>query len=178
MVERRFIAHPHEVQAIRDDRQTQFRRIVKNNHDEDGNDWSPKYWKNYAINHPERYKQSRLINASPIGEEWLYFNDDGGYTTGLACPYGQPGTRLWLREITLEIVSVRIERVQEITEEDAIAEGLKLLQGGIRAEYAVRWDSVNPDGCGWFSNPWVWVVEFKRVEKKLEEPTLQSQDEG
>ena len=80
----------------------------------------------------------------------------------------------WASRITLEITSVRVERLQEIDIADAQAEGVSdtgafILdgegneQGGPIAEYAVLWDQINGDGS-WESNPWVWVIEFKRVE--------------
>ncbi len=148
-----------------------------------------------------------------------------------ACPYGQPGDRLWVREttciapkffappdqscvpdydgdlryvsykadghceyamreyklkwtpsihmprwasrITLEIVSVRVERLQDITEECAKAEGCDNSNSEAaitvgwyerpRSAFIRLWESIN-GADSWLSNPWVWVVEFKRVE--------------
>ena len=82
----------------------------------------------------------------------------------------------WASRITLEITSVRVERLQEIDIADAQAEGVSdtgafILdgegneQGGPIAEYAVLWDQINGDGS-WESNPWVWVAEFKAIEAK------------
>lgn len=144
-----------------------------------------------------------------------------------ACPYGQPGDRLWVREtfqrfsddgevmykadpasfqamnemkrdectearwrpaihmpraasrITLEVTGVRVERLQDISEDDAIAEGIgqvvqeRLPKFEVRGEYDAidiepvdeyrdLWESINGAGS-WDANPWVWVVEFKRV---------------
>lgn len=74
--------------------------------------------------------------------------------------------------ITLEVTGVRVERVQDISEDDARAEGVAPSivggdMGGIeyRAGYQSLWDSINSKrGFGWDANPWVWVVEFRRVE--------------
>ena len=70
--------------------------------------------------------------------------------------------------ITLEVTGVRVERLQNISEADAIAEGVKNslhLPGGrfARENFAHLWWTINGDGS-WEANPWVWVVEFKRVE--------------
>ncbi len=83
--------------------------------------------------------------------------------------------------ITLEIVSVRVERLQEISEGDAVAEGIERdaaefknynvkdkgfpWLGGVGAavlSYKTLWESINGAGS-WEANPWVWVVEFKRI---------------
>lgn len=72
----------------------------------------------------------------------------------------------WASRITLEVTSVRVERLQDISEDDAYAEGVKHSEhGGITARDGFRrlWESINGAGS-WDTNPWVWVVEFKRTE--------------
>ena len=78
----------------------------------------------------------------------------------------------WASRILLEVVAVRVERVQDISEADALAEGMLLeekwtpdLRYPARAAYAKLWDEINAKrGYPWAANPWVWVVEFKRLE--------------
>jgi hypothetical protein len=85
----------------------------------------------------------------------------------------------WASRITLEVVSVRVERLQHISEEDAKAEGIMWMPGEDIDGYSAGsgfghwntskdafWDLwVSINGCeSWDANPWVWVVEFKRIE--------------
>ncbi|MDO8997221.1 MAG: hypothetical protein Q7U77_11390 [Sediminibacterium sp.] len=58
--------------------------------------------------------------------------------------------------IFLKITNVRVERLQDISEEDAIAEGI--------ASFKSLWQSINGEKS-WDDNPWVWVIEFERIEK-------------
>ena len=84
-----------------------------------------------------------------------------------------------LSRITLEVTTVRVERLQSISEADAQAEGVtpkwepgcsgRLMDalGGFSfrpaaSAYAELWEQINGPGA-WDANPWVWVVEFKRV---------------
>lgn len=78
----------------------------------------------------------------------------------------------WASRITLEVTGVRVERLQNISEADAVAESVTAdcPIGHIPAHakaphtycYAQLWESINGAGS-WDKNPWVWVVEFKRV---------------
>ena len=82
----------------------------------------------------------------------------------------------WASRITLEVVGVRVERLQDISEADAIAEGVDsylcresigkapLKQGYLPiCAFSYLWDQINGTG-DWDTNPWVWVVKFKRVQ--------------
>ena len=105
-----------------------------------------------------------------VADAWPWKND---VLPSIHCPRG-------LSRITLEIVSVRVERLQEISEGDSRAEGIT--DGGClacgncepcgcwfpvpaaRESYVRLWESINGHGS-WSANPWVWVIEFRRVEQ-------------
>ncbi|HDS5082752.1 TPA: hypothetical protein QHY55_000777 [Klebsiella pneumoniae subsp. pneumoniae] len=67
--------------------------------------------------------------------------------------------------ILLEITDVRVERLRSMSQDDARAEGVIAASGPMEAGLAFRelWDSIYGEES-WKANPWVWVIEFKRVE--------------
>ncbi|HIB9011799.1 TPA: hypothetical protein ACWYG6_004555 [Citrobacter braakii] len=71
----------------------------------------------------------------------------------------------WASRILLEITGVRVERLRSMSQDDARAEGVIAAPGPMEAGLAFRelWDSIY-DEESWKANPWVWVIEFKRVE--------------
>jgi len=119
--------------------------------------------------------------------EWPVFQADG-----VALP-AFPSTRKPARwrpsihmprffsRILLEITSVRVERLGDCSETDAIAEGIYKTPAGFWSTYGQHdvdgtynplvsyrslWESINGAGS-WAANPWVWVVEFKRAESSV-----------
>jgi hypothetical protein len=190
------------VRAILENRKTQTRRVVK----------------------PQPEYHEGTIGAEYFG--WKHPGENGKTYINKkppACPYGQPGDLLWVREtfakrytdaerdffadsimyradggciieprwtpaihmprwasrLTLRITDVRVQRVNEITEEDAKAEGIEFsggyYLGGIHAvkgtlqcwptareAFTHVWDSINAKrGYSWESNPWVWAITFE-----------------
>ncbi len=106
-----------------------------------------------------------------IPKEWAISNDIGiedvVWSPSIHMP--REAARLFLK-----VKDVRVERLQDITEEDAEKEGVKAYGPNncsgtsARIAFAELWDSTikkqDIDRYGWAANPWVWVIEFERVE--------------
>ncbi|MBO1609359.1 hypothetical protein GBL98_21100 [Yersinia pseudotuberculosis] len=79
----------------------------------------------------------------------------------------------WASRINLLITGVRVERLQDISEQDAAAEGCLYGKGNGEIDLAVRpenhfptlWASIY-GAESWQANPWVWVIDFERMEAK------------
>jgi hypothetical protein len=79
----------------------------------------------------------------------------------------------WASRITLQITGLRIERLTDISAEDAIAEGAVAddyqwshVNSMCRDKFRDLWESINGKGS-WADDPWVWVVQFKRVSVRV-----------
>lgn len=114
---------------------------------------------------PENYDVIYRIDGSSMG-----WTDGKGNT--IPAPWRHANTMpIWASRILLEITKIRIERLNDITDEDAFAEGIDdevILSMGCtidaaRCAFSMLWESIYGLG-GWEDNPWVWVIEFKRVE--------------
>lgn len=75
----------------------------------------------------------------------------------------------WASRITLEITSVRVERLQDISDDDLTCEGLQeVIDAGVdhdgtpRDAWRALWSQINGSES-WAANPWVWVIEFRRA---------------
>ena len=193
MKERPIIFNTEMIQAILDDRKSQTRRVIKPQpkidiniiprgyctlHDENGNWKIPRYGKIgdklWVRETFHCYGQTEIIYKADNKPSFH------GWTPSIFMP------RIASR-ITLEITNIRPERVQDITTREAIKEGVKpdslnkafgtiwwkLYDTGkyetvnpIKS-FQTLWDSINAKrGYPYKSNPWVWVIQFKKELKQ------------
>lgn len=179
------------VRALLDGRKTQTRRIAKPiKHPDWGNEYSP------GALITEKESNSVIERACPYGSKgerlWVRetfsqhpqfadiayradgeeFEDSDGF---LWAPKWKPSIHMprSASRIMLEITGVRVERLQDISEQDAIAEGVdgeneaaKIGAGWYekpRRAYRRLWESINGTGS-WDLNPFVWVIKFKEIK--------------
>lgn len=118
----------------------------------------------------ERMDEFRRDSSKFEKPEFCVFAADGGgppefqdADDNLFCRW-RPSIHMprWASRIQLEIVAVRVERLQAISYDDAVAEGIDHEYPKAVAQYHALWEQINGAGS-WSANPWVWVVEFKRV---------------
>lgn len=121
------------------------------------------------LRNPEKYEKPEncVYAADGVPAPEFYDADDN-----LRCCW-RPSIHMprWASRITLEITGVRVERLQDISEVDASAEGITPAVGGVehgwehRFNFRELWMGIYGESC-WQANPWVWVIEFKRVQEQ------------
>ncbi|PWC10506.1 hypothetical protein [Brenneria corticis] len=210
MKERPIIFNSEMVRAILSGQKTQTRRIVKPQPDEDGlarlrgGPWMDTSEKIYRCPFGEigdrlyvretvhaKELESGLdvvcypadqaeipIKAHPLDAGlWIdlyrYRGGEGKIVPSIHMPR-------WASRILLDTTDVRVERLNDISEEDARAEGVEQLRGGYwrhyqpgwtqhqlsaRGSFATIWKSIYGEES-WVSNPWCWVIEFKHINKQ------------
>lgn len=174
------------IRALLAGTKTQTRRVVKPQPDEDGLARLAGQW----IWHDTSERTFRCPYGQPGERLWVRENFSGSIAYERhGYPLKEWGNKIWywadgnpqrgdwtkprpsihmprhLSRITLELTEVRVERLQDISEADALAEGVANslhLPGGRFANenYAHLWDAINGPGS-WDANPFVWCVAFK-----------------
>ena len=193
MKERPILFSGDMVRAIRDGRKTETRRPVKPQPwaaKWDGIEdryntlrWRPGHGNDWPT--PELSPHGRPSNLLWVRETWGMFNhsdpegdvfyladeDKGNHVLRWRPSIHMPR---WACRLVLEVLAVRVERLQDITEEGAKAEGVLLtnklpdgMEGLFRPRFAGLWNSIygKRPGLAWEDNPWVWVTGFKPMEQ-------------
>lgn len=109
--------------------------------------------------HPEKAKHYAIYRADMTGDphdenNWHNYGDK--WRPSIHMPR-------CLSRLTLELTDVRVERIQDISPEDAAAEGRSLTPGDPTGYFPETWNKVNGPGA-WERNDWVWALTFRRVE--------------
>lgn len=139
--------------------------------------WVKEAWQPYHAAKEIYYPANGAWGIYPDQGDWFAADwERRGATKAMT---GRPSIHMprWASRLTLEITRVRVERVQEISEADARAEGVDATaplygdSGGYQHEghketFRSLWDSINGKrkGCSWADNPWVWVIKFRKLE--------------
>ena len=193
MKERPILFSAATVRAILSNTKTQTRRVIKPQHlaffNQDAaamlSDWNERPLP-YGKPGDRLWVRETWHDASSSLHSCALYRADG---TDLHWDKWTPSIHMprWASRITLEITSVRVERLQDISEADAQAEGVedvtaqvaprdpefrfwrRYRDGGLNgytgnaiASYASLWTEINGPGS-WDANPWVWAIEFRRL---------------
>lgn len=182
MKQRPILFNGEMVRAILAGRKTQTRRIVKGL----ALEWlGPDMFTPDFAAHPENHlclhgqvgdrlwvRETHSLQhgySSDFSGQSVWYWADGNHQYG---DWSKPRPSIhmprWASRITLEITKVRVERLNSISEGDAIAEGFDNLINypppcgyTHRGAFANTWDAIYTN---WSNNPWVWVIEFKRLD--------------
>jgi hypothetical protein len=152
------------IQAILDGRKTQMRRPIMSQPNTADMRWNGKIWEKY-YDYPKGH--ANMVHECIFQKNNLIYvqvPSSVDYKIG---------------RITLEVTDVRVKRLHEITEDEAEAEGVNpriydVVKPGeptafscetYIGAFSIFWDNrYKEGGLGWDKNPWVWVIDFKRVE--------------
>lgn len=181
MSERPILFSGPMVKAILEGRKTMTRRVVKPQPiDVVKNKGLENSWCAVRLNgaFPAVCPYGQVGDRLWVRETWYVENNDDYYPYYKASeehpeifPKWRPSIFMprWASRITLEITGVRVEKLQEITEEDAMKEGVNWQDTAGLARFTAKklfmtlWDSINGKKYPWASNPWVWVIAFKKL---------------
>jgi hypothetical protein len=175
------------VRAILDGRKTQTRRIVKFGagvtavEEVNGRQYPGEMWPGF-MGECGDWQRLRCPYGQPGNRLWVRetfatygprdgacireYSADRPHCKPIASDKWRPSIHMprWASRITLELTDVCVERLQEISEEDAQAEGVpfNLMASTHKLGFFNLWNSIH--GCNADqANPWVWVLSFRRI---------------
>lgn len=125
--------------------------------------WSGEHWLS-GVKPSERLLCAHDSRLVPLIPETWYWADGGPEEGDWERPRPSIHMPRWASRITLPVADVKVERVQDISEEGAVAEGCRACDDGsasARDAFWFLWDSLNKKrGFGWDVNPWVAAYTF------------------
>ena len=120
------------------------------------------------------YQKGTVGRSYPDDDEYQFFgHKQAAYVANGDAPKDwtfrkRPSIHMprWACRLVLEITNIRVELLNDITKDDAVAEGMVADDDYCAEEYFSKlWNEINGwDKKGWNANPWVWVVEFKVIQ--------------
>jgi galactose mutarotase-like enzyme len=181
MEERPILFSTSMVQAILDGRKTMTRRVLKNQPLDIIPMNEPDKWITLDTKEPEPHGHIAACRFGKVGdrlwvrEMWAYATDFGNSTDHVfyKASYKNGGiyddVTMWkpsifmprrIARITLEITNVRVDKLVTLNYNDAIKEGFESIE-----QFKCLWDKINSkkENCLWQDNPYVWILEFRRV---------------
>ena len=187
MKERPILFSTPMVRAILDGRKTQTRRanMKWSRYSEPNQAKPPLEWCPYGKPGDRLWVRETWGQAEGVWEEWEYHRGKADRhlpvlyradnpTLGADDEYWRPSIFMprWASRITLEVTGVGVERLQNISEQNACAEGYDdsglqpATMDAARDWFRVMWDQINAkrQGCSWNENPLVWTITFRRID--------------
>lgn len=194
MKERPILFSTEMVRAIIDGRKTMTRRVVKPQpidhisevprSIQNENDWGKFLWEDEEGKSNLKYSPyGQVGDVLWVRETWsplVTGGDKNFYLVLYKADGSEPSSVGWKPSIhmprsasrlSLRITNIRVERLNDITEEDAKLEGviypanpvIENYGNGYRANFRLLWESINGKDS-WEQNPWVWVIEFEVIK--------------
>lgn len=126
-------------------------------------------WVRESFMQPPVITQKMMHDGADTWPSFVYFADESCFDIDQWKQWGwksKPSIFMprCASRITLEITGIRVQRLKDISVEDALAEGVSDYTDENEVwAYAQLWNSINGKKCPWSSNPWVWVIEFERI---------------
>lgn len=118
----------------------------------------------FDVNNGDQYYEYKADSGDPYPGEWPPEEARGNPDA----PKWKPSIHMpkELARLFLKVTDVRVERLQEISNRDIRAEGAAEFGCTThRVNFQIIWDEIYKEkGYGWNANPWVWVIEFERME--------------
>jgi hypothetical protein len=124
----------------------------------------------------ESYAYNDLKPSDLSGEETILYAADADWSANKTVGRKRVSLHMprWASRLTLRITSTRLERLQDITESDCIAEGCgsPITRDCKKPKFMALWESINGPGS-WEENPYVWAITFRVATRRRHSPAAQ-----
>jgi hypothetical protein len=130
--------------------------------------WAESTFDGDGVRYPADHVWRIIENTQEASEAWCKLARYGGDAaldneTNIGKRVPSIHMPRWASRITLRITDIGAQRLQDISEDDARAEGARQRPSSAKDSFQCIWNSINGPGA-WDENPWVWVISFERVK--------------